>query len=114
MQVRDAQQAAGQPLATALLYTGCRHREHDSIYAEELEGHVASGALSRLSAAFSRDSSQKVYVQHHLERDAGARPEPHAVSGQEPISIWSSNWGSQSAISADGDREWPHTMSCVP
>lgn len=38
--------------------------------------YEASGALSRLNVAFSRDSREKVYVQHHLERDAGTRVSP--------------------------------------
>ena len=73
-QERAAQQAAGVRLGPGILYFGCRRREQDYIYAEELAAAEASGTLSRLSVAFSRDGASKVYVQHHLEQDAGAWP----------------------------------------
>lgn len=49
--------------------------------------YEASGALSRLNVAFSRDSREKVYVQHHLERDAGARLCPTLCGAQNPCTI---------------------------
>ncbi|KXZ55264.1 hypothetical protein GPECTOR_3g401 [Gonium pectorale] len=59
-------------LGPAHLFFGCRSRHHDYIYQEELEGFVASGVLSNLHIAFSRDQSSKDYVQHHVERQAAA------------------------------------------
>lgn len=55
-------------LGPALLFFGCRSRQHDYIYREELEGAVAGGALSALHVAFSRETSVKDYVQHHMQR----------------------------------------------
>lgn len=49
--------------------------------------YEASGALSRLNVAFSRDSQEKVYVQHHLERDAGARLSPTLCVAQKPGTV---------------------------
>lgn len=45
------------------LFFGCRHREQDWIFQEEMEGFLQKGTLSRLHTAFSRDSAKKVYVQ---------------------------------------------------
>ncbi len=72
MQRRAALKADGAQLGPALLYFGCRRREHDYIYQQELEAFAEAGVISRLSVAFSREQAQKDYVQHHLERDAGA------------------------------------------
>ena len=45
------------------LFFGCRHESQDWIFREEMEGFLKKGTLAKLSTAFSRDSSQKVYVQ---------------------------------------------------
>jgi NADPH-ferrihemoprotein reductase len=70
LQERAAMVKAGKKLGPALLFFGCRSRAADYIYEEELAGHLASGALSTLQVAFSRDGPKKVYVQHHLAREA--------------------------------------------
>lgn len=61
---------AGVALGPAVLFFGCRTREADYIYREELEGYVAAGALTTLHVAFSRQGTDKDYVQHHMERHA--------------------------------------------
>ena len=58
-------------MGPAHLYFGCRRREADYIYADELAAAAEAGLLSRLNVAFSREGDSKVYVQHHMERDAG-------------------------------------------
>ena len=67
---RAAALAAGATLAPAVLFFGCRSKAADYIYQDELASCVASGALSTLHVAFSRDGKNKDYVQHHLARAA--------------------------------------------
>ncbi|XP_078681719.1 NADPH oxidoreductase A-like [Branchiostoma floridae x Branchiostoma belcheri] len=52
-----------------LLYFGCRHRNKDFLYRNELETWAKNGSL-RLRVAFSRDQDKKVYVQDLLRKDA--------------------------------------------
>jgi sulfite reductase (NADPH) flavoprotein alpha-component len=55
----------------AWLFYGHQREAQDFFYREELEGFAASGTLSRLSTAWSRDGARKVYVQDRM-REAGA------------------------------------------
>lgn len=71
-QERKAAAASGQTLGPAMLFFGCRRKGHDFIYEAELKGFQASGVLSGLVTAFSRDGAQKMYVQHRLDQHAGA------------------------------------------
>ena len=53
------------------LYFGCRRRDVDFLYREELLAAEASGALTTLRTAFSREAGKpKQYVQHLLRDDA--------------------------------------------
>ena len=52
-----------------ILYYGCRHRDQDYLYREELEEFEKDGTLSKLRVAFSRDQPEKVYVTHLLEQN---------------------------------------------
>lgn len=54
--------------AENILYFGCRTRATDYIYQTELEAFEASGTLSALHLAFSREGAGKLYVQHLLSR----------------------------------------------
>jgi sulfite reductase (NADPH) flavoprotein alpha-component len=47
------------------LFFGEQHRETDFLYGDELQGYREKGTL-RLDLAFSRDQSQKIYVQHRM------------------------------------------------
>ncbi len=49
------------------LFFGDQRRAFDFLYREEMESYVAKGVLSRLDLAFSRDQSEKVYVQHQMK-----------------------------------------------
>ncbi|OLB73996.1 MAG: sulfite reductase [Alphaproteobacteria bacterium 13_2_20CM_2_64_7] len=50
------------------LFFGHQRRDHDFFYEDELNGMKAAGALSRLSLAWSRDGSEKFYVQDRMRQ----------------------------------------------
>lgn len=52
----------------AWLYCGCRRREEDFLYGDELQAFVDDGTLTRLEVAFSREGPSKVYVQHLIAK----------------------------------------------
>jgi len=52
-----------------VLFFGCRNRDQDFIYKDELEAAKESGILSHLFLAFSREEKEKVYVQHLLKKE---------------------------------------------
>jgi sulfite reductase (NADPH) flavoprotein alpha-component len=62
IQERAVSKAAGR----SWLFFGDQHAATDFLYKEELEGYVKEGSLTKLDTAFSRDSEQKVYVQHKM------------------------------------------------
>ncbi len=53
------------------LFFGHQRRETDFFYEDELSGLQATGCLTRLDTAWSRDGDRKVYVQDRI-REAGA------------------------------------------
>jgi sulfite reductase (NADPH) flavoprotein alpha-component len=52
------------------LFFGCRRRDQDFLYGEQLTGWHEEGSIT-LHTAFSREGAQKVYVQQRL-REVGA------------------------------------------
>ncbi|WP_072806508.1 sulfite reductase subunit alpha [Rhodococcoides yunnanense] len=52
------------------LFFGDQHRASDYIYEDELNALSRDGVLSRLDLAFSRDQTEKIYVQNRM-REAG-------------------------------------------
>lgn len=54
----------------AWLFFGDQHESCDYLYRDELEAWQASGTLTRLSLAFSRDQAKKVYVQDRMREAA--------------------------------------------
>jgi cytochrome P450 / NADPH-cytochrome P450 reductase len=66
---RAALRAQGRTLGPAMLFFGCRHPEHDFIYADELKEQAASGIVD-LHVAFSRHDGKKTYVQDLLMQQA--------------------------------------------
>jgi sulfite reductase (NADPH) flavoprotein alpha-component len=64
---RCAMQASGK----AWLFFGHQRQACDFFYRDEFEALLASGTLTRLSTAWSRDGDKKVYVQDRM-REAGA------------------------------------------
>lgn len=53
------------------LFFGDRTFREDFLYQIEMQRHLKRGVLTRLDLAFSRDTAEKVYVQHRL-RERGA------------------------------------------
>jgi sulfite reductase (NADPH) flavoprotein alpha-component len=51
---------------TNWLFFGDQTRESDFIYRDEISELSASGVLTRLDLAFSRDQAEKIYVQHRM------------------------------------------------
>lgn len=49
-----------------ILYFGCKNRNMDYLYRDELESFQKEGTLTELHLAFSREQTEKVYVQHLL------------------------------------------------
>jgi sulfite reductase (NADPH) flavoprotein alpha-component len=48
------------------LFFGDRHFTHDFLYQLEWQDALKDGSLARMDVAFSRDTPQKIYVQHRL------------------------------------------------
>ena len=48
------------------LFFGDRHYTHDFLYQLEWQDALKDGSLTQIDLAFSRDTPQKVYVQHRL------------------------------------------------
>lgn len=62
LQEREARNASGKNW----LFFGDRNAATDFIYREEIEAMQASGLLTRLDLAFSRDQAEKIYVQDRM------------------------------------------------
>jgi len=62
LQEREARAAAGG----SWLFFGERNRRSDFLYQIEWQQWLKDGVLSRLDVAFSRDTDEKVYVQHRM------------------------------------------------
>lgn len=50
----------------AWLFFGEQHQASEFFYEEEWNAALASGALTKLTTAFSRDQAHKIYVQHQM------------------------------------------------
>jgi sulfite reductase (NADPH) flavoprotein alpha-component len=51
------------------LYFGHQRSDYDFFYQEEFDAMRKSGHLHRLTLAWSRDGSEKIYVQHRMRQD---------------------------------------------
>jgi sulfite reductase (NADPH) flavoprotein alpha-component len=52
------------------LFFGDQHEASDFLFADELKGWLATGTLSRLDTAWSRDQAKKIYVQDRMREHA--------------------------------------------
>ncbi|CAB1352393.1 unnamed protein product, partial [Coregonus sp. 'balchen'] len=69
LQERGWMKEQGKDVGETILYFGCRHRNEDFLYQQELEEFEKAGVLTQLNVAFSRDQEGKVYVQHLLKKN---------------------------------------------
>ena len=64
LEEREARKATGDNW----LFFGDQHEATDFLYRDQLEEWQASGLLNQLSLAWSRDTSEKIYVQHLIRQ----------------------------------------------
>eukprot|EP00123_Amoebidium_parasiticum_P011579 comp20798_c0_seq1/m.27359 comp20798_c0_seq1/g.27359 ORF comp20798_c0_seq1/g.27359 comp20798_c0_seq1/m.27359 type:complete len:683 (-) comp20798_c0_seq1:208-2256(-) len=60
---------SSEDLPTNVFFFGCRNRDHDFLYRQQLERLDKEGKV-KLILAFSREGTQKVYVQHRIKEHA--------------------------------------------
>lgn len=60
------ERAATGATGKSWLFFGAQHSATDYLYGDEWERCVSNGRLSRIDLAFSRDQTEKVYVQHRM------------------------------------------------
>lgn len=70
MQHRAYLSTIGVRAGPLLYYFGSRHRSEEYLYGEEIEAFLADGILTHAGLAFSRDQTQKIYIQHKMREDA--------------------------------------------
>lgn len=68
VQYRAMQKAQGKEIGSILLYLGSRHQREEYLYGEEWEAYLASGVVTLIGAAFSRDQPQKIYIQDRMRQ----------------------------------------------
>ncbi|MBL8924811.1 MAG: cytochrome P450, partial [Pseudonocardia sp.] len=70
LQERESLRARGVPIATSLLFLGCRDRDDDLLYADELKAYEADGVATLITACSRITGYPHRYVQHALEASA--------------------------------------------
>ncbi|MDE1193212.1 MAG: flavodoxin domain-containing protein [Arachidicoccus sp.] len=63
---RDSNGAAGRNW----LFFGEQHLSTDFLYQTEIQALLETGVLTKFNGAFSRDTEEKIYVQHRMEQNA--------------------------------------------
>lgn len=63
---RDATGATGKNW----FFFGEQHFVTDFLYQVEMQNYVQTGVITKLDLAFSRDQSEKIYVQHRMQQEA--------------------------------------------
>ncbi|XP_071790459.1 NADPH--cytochrome P450 reductase-like isoform X1 [Asterias amurensis] len=69
IQERHFAKSEGKVLGETILFFGCRNRNHDYIYENEINGYLADKTLAAVFTAFSRETGAKEYVQHIMSRE---------------------------------------------
>ncbi len=70
LQERESLRARGVPIATSLLFLGCRDAEDDLLYVDELRAYEAGGVATLFTACSRVEGYPHRYVQHALEASA--------------------------------------------
>lgn len=68
-EIQHLRKKDGLQTSDVILYYGCRNKDQDFLYPDELEGFKQDGTLTQLRIAFSRDQVEKIYVTHLLEQN---------------------------------------------
>lgn len=68
VQHRAWEKAQGKEIGSVLLYMGSRHQREEYCYGEEWEAYQDAGVITLLGRAFSRDQSQKIYIQDRMRQ----------------------------------------------
>eukprot|EP00658_Telonema_sp_P-2_P032824 TRINITY_DN24213_c0_g1_i3.p1 TRINITY_DN24213_c0_g1~~TRINITY_DN24213_c0_g1_i3.p1 ORF type:complete len:874 (-),score=200.73 TRINITY_DN24213_c0_g1_i3:269-2890(-) len=73
VEAKEEQEGSVPNCTETWLFTGFRHERHDFLFREELSAlsKQSSGSLQKLKIAFSRDTENKVYVQHKMREVGG-------------------------------------------
>ena len=95
VQERRATQATGR----SWLFFGDRQFTHDFLYQLDWQEALKDGALTRMDVAFSRDTPEKVYVQH---KTVGAAPRSDRMARR------------RRAISTSAATPRPWRRTCAP
>ena len=70
LQERESLRARDVPIATSLLFLGCRDPKDDLLYADELKAYEADGVATLITACSRVKDYPHRYVQHALEASA--------------------------------------------
>jgi len=68
-QGREVAKASGVDTAPFTIIYGARYSKNEFLYEDELKSYVASGSLTNLLTAFSRDQGHKIYVQDRIREN---------------------------------------------
>ena len=68
-EIRHLRKSGAKTGGEVILFFGCKTREQDYIYQDELESYLKDGTLTQLHTAFSREQEKKIYVQDILKKD---------------------------------------------
>uniref|UniRef100_A0A6T5WBT4 NADPH--hemoprotein reductase n=1 Tax=Chromulina nebulosa TaxID=96789 RepID=A0A6T5WBT4_9STRA len=71
-EIKYQKQNKDKSFGNVTLYFGCKNSNIDYIYRDEIEEFVKEKTITSLITAFSRESNEKVYVQHLMLKDENA------------------------------------------
>jgi sulfite reductase (NADPH) flavoprotein alpha-component len=69
IQHRAWQKSQGIAVGPLYYYFGSRYSSQEYLYGEEIEAYLRAGLLTHAGLAFSRDTKEKVYIQHKMLED---------------------------------------------